>query len=59
MARRSGKAESPILEIGIEAVDKLADAKNVELFERMNMMTEKELLVRKTVRERLCQHLGN
>merc|ERR1712136_4424 len=37
------------LKIGIEAVDKLADAKNVELFEKMHVMSERELLARKEV----------
>ena len=37
------------LKIGIEAVDKLADAKNVELFEKMHVMSERELLARKQV----------
>jgi len=45
----AAKRGLPNLKNGIEAVDKLADAKNVELFERMNVMSERELLARKTV----------
>ena len=45
------------LKIGI---DKLADAKNVQLREKANVMRERELLARKVVLiERLCQHLGH
>ena len=39
----------PNYKTGIEAVDHLTDAKNVELFEKMKVMSERELVARKAV----------
>ena len=48
------------LKNGFEAVGKLADAKNVILFWRTDVISERELLARKTVLfERRCQYLDH
>jgi len=39
----------PNYKVGVEAVDHLTDAKNVELFEKMKVMSERELVARKSV----------